>query len=129
MQQLLHRGGAVTQHGPDEILDTAWGDLKIASRFRSDIRSGDRRRPGSADRRASQTFDQSSQPLRSHLPKRLRRCATCGHVQHAGPVPIAFGPNDHVGVAVERDGVGTGLEVEDHLGVGEVGKRELAIVA
>src|ERR1700694_6271025 len=28
MQQLLHRGAAVTQHRNDEVLDAAWDDLK-----------------------------------------------------------------------------------------------------
>jgi DNA-binding transcriptional LysR family regulator len=28
MQQLLHRGGAITQHRGDEILDASWDDLK-----------------------------------------------------------------------------------------------------
>src|ERR1700704_594512 len=28
MQQLLHRGGAVTQRRTDEILDASWDDLK-----------------------------------------------------------------------------------------------------
>src|SRR3984957_14515379 len=28
MQQLLHRGAAVTQHRTDEVLDASWDDLK-----------------------------------------------------------------------------------------------------
>src|SRR3979409_689027 len=28
MQQLLHRGAAITQHRTDEILDASWDDLK-----------------------------------------------------------------------------------------------------
>ncbi len=28
MQQVLHRGAALTQHGPDDILDASWDDLK-----------------------------------------------------------------------------------------------------
>src|SRR6185312_6427358 len=28
MQQLLHRGAAITQHRPDEALDASWDDLK-----------------------------------------------------------------------------------------------------
>src|SRR3954452_612334 len=28
MQQLLHRGAAITQHRTDEILDVSWDDLK-----------------------------------------------------------------------------------------------------
>jgi DNA-binding transcriptional LysR family regulator len=38
MQQLLHRGAAVTQHRPDEILDASWDDLKsflACARFKS----------------------------------------------------------------------------------------------
>jgi hypothetical protein len=46
---------------------------------------------------------------RLHLPKRRGHGATRRDVQHAGPVPVALGPNDHKGIAVERDGVGTRL--------------------
>src|ERR1700760_4034893 len=38
MQQLLHRGAAVTQHRTDEILDASWDDLKsflACARFKS----------------------------------------------------------------------------------------------
>ena len=38
MQQLLHRGAAVTQHRTDEVLDASWDDLKaflLARRYRS----------------------------------------------------------------------------------------------
>src|SRR6185312_325289 len=28
MQQLLHRGAAITQHRPDEMFDASWDDLK-----------------------------------------------------------------------------------------------------
>src|SRR6187455_2877836 len=29
MQQLLHRGAAMTQHRADEVLDASWDDLKL----------------------------------------------------------------------------------------------------
>src|SRR3981081_4329616 len=38
MQQLLHRGAAVTQHRTDEVLDASWDDLKsflVCARYKS----------------------------------------------------------------------------------------------
>ncbi len=38
MQQLLHRGGAVTQHRTDEVLDASWDDLRsflVCARYKS----------------------------------------------------------------------------------------------
>src|ERR1700742_3260226 len=38
MQQLLHRGAAVTQHRTDEVLDASWDDLKsflVCTRYKS----------------------------------------------------------------------------------------------
>src|SRR6185312_5734106 len=49
--------------------------------------------------------------------------------EHAGPVPIALRPDDHIGIAVERDRIGAWLELEYHLGVGEVGEGDLAVMA
>src|SRR5882757_5372083 len=55
--------------------------------------------------------------------------ATRGNVQNAGSVPIALRPDDHVRIAIERNGVGARLDLKDHLGIGEVGKSDLAVVA
>ena len=38
MQQLLHRGAAVTQHRTDEVLDASWDDLRsflVCARYKS----------------------------------------------------------------------------------------------
>src|SRR6266700_7771292 len=51
------------------------------------------------------------------------------NVQNAGSVPIALRPDDHVRIAIERNGVGAWLDLEHHLGVGEIGKSDLAVVA
>src|SRR5258708_7103928 len=49
-------------------------------------------------------------------------------MENTGPVPIALRPNDQGGIAVERDGVWAGLDLEHHFGIGEIGKSDLAVV-
>src|SRR5215207_6425468 len=47
-----------------------------------------------------------------------------GALQDAGPVPLALGADQHVGVGGEREGIRVRLGLEQHLGVAEVAEGE-----
>src|SRR5260221_14776642 len=49
-------------------------------------------------------------------------------METSGPVQVALRPDDHVRVAIERDGIGARLEIKHHLGVGKIGESDLAVM-
>ena len=43
-------------------------------------------------------------------------------------MPSTLRPDDHIWVAVQRNGVGVGLSFQQHLSVGEIGKDNFALI-
>src|SRR5882672_12680731 len=54
-----------------------------------------------------------------------RRRTVCRALEHAGHVPAAFGPDDHIGVGADADRIGMLVELGDYFDVIEVRKDQL----
>lgn len=54
------------------------------------------------------------------MPDRRGRVAVRGSIQNAGTVPVSFGPDNDIRVAIQGDGVWRRFDLEKHLGVRKV---------